>query len=40
MHWTVVHMLHHESPELARHLETPVEAPAPERVPASATVGD
>ncbi len=40
MHWTVVHMLHHESPELARHLETPGEAPAPERVPASATVGD
>lgn len=23
MHWTVVHMLHHESPELARHLESP-----------------
>ena len=27
MHWTVVHMLHHESPGLARHLETPA-APA------------
>ena len=23
MHWTVVHMLHQESPELARHLESP-----------------
>ncbi len=23
MHWTVVHMLQHESPELARHLESP-----------------
>ena len=24
MHWTVVHMLHKEAPELARHLEAPV----------------
>ncbi len=23
MHWTVVHMLHTQSPELARHLEAP-----------------
>ena len=23
MHWTVVHMLHHQSPELARHIESP-----------------
>ncbi|GGD22771.1 MFS transporter [Nocardioides daphniae] len=30
MHWTVVHMLHRESPELAHHLDhpTPEEAPA------------
>jgi NNP family nitrate/nitrite transporter-like MFS transporter len=28
MHWTIVHMLHRESPDLARHLETPV-APRP-----------
>ncbi|WP_377640809.1 nitrate/nitrite transporter [Oryzobacter terrae] len=27
MHWTVVHMLHSGSPDLARHLETPVAAP-------------
>ena len=26
MHWTVVHMLHTESPELARHIERPTEA--------------
>lgn len=26
MHWTVVHMLHTESPELARHIERPSEA--------------
>jgi NNP family nitrate/nitrite transporter-like MFS transporter len=25
MHWTVVHMLHNKSPELARHLESPAE---------------
>ncbi|WP_110182990.1 MFS transporter [Nocardioides solisilvae] len=30
MHWTVVHMLHHESPELARHLESPTDAREPE----------
>jgi len=40
MHWTVVHMLHHESPELARHLETPVPVDPEQRVPASAAVGD
>jgi len=28
MHFTVVRMLHHESPDLARHLESPVPAPA------------
>ena len=29
MHWTVVHMLHEKSPELATHLETPpTQAPA------------
>ena len=27
MHWTVVHMLHHESPDLARHLESPAATP-------------
>jgi NNP family nitrate/nitrite transporter-like MFS transporter len=27
MHWTVVHMLHSESPELARHIEAPTAAP-------------
>lgn len=27
MHWTVVHMLHGQSPELARHIESPPEAP-------------
>jgi NNP family nitrate/nitrite transporter-like MFS transporter len=26
MHWTVVHMLHREAPDLARHIETPVGA--------------
>jgi NNP family nitrate/nitrite transporter-like MFS transporter len=26
MHWTVVHMLHTESPDLARHIERPTEA--------------
>lgn len=26
MHWTVVHMLHREAPELARHIERPTEA--------------
>ncbi len=40
MHWTVVHMLHHESPDLARHLETPSPMDDEERIPASATVGD
>ena len=28
MHFTVVRMLHHESPDLARHLESPAAAPA------------
>lgn len=28
MHWTVVHMLHTESPELARHIERPHERPS------------
>ena len=28
MHWTVVHMLHRESPDLARHLESPAAAAA------------
>ncbi len=27
MHWTVVHMLHADSPELARHIERPTKAP-------------
>lgn len=27
MHWTVVHMLHRETPDLARHIENPTEAP-------------
>ena len=26
MHWTVIHILHTESPELARHIERPSEA--------------
>ena len=30
MHWTVVHMLHTQSPELARHLESPANAQEPE----------
>ena len=29
MHWTVVHMLHQQSPELARHIESPDPAEAP-----------
>jgi NNP family nitrate/nitrite transporter-like MFS transporter len=28
MHWTVIHMLHRESPDLARHLESPAAAVA------------
>ncbi len=27
MHWTVVHMLHREAPDLARHIEHPTDAP-------------
>jgi NNP family nitrate/nitrite transporter-like MFS transporter len=27
MHWTVVRMLHEQSPELARHIENPTDAP-------------
>ena len=34
MHWTVVHMLHHESPDLARHLESPAAVPADQLTPA------
>jgi nitrate/nitrite transporter NarK len=29
MHWTVVHMLHKESPDLSRHLESPRTPPPP-----------
>jgi NNP family nitrate/nitrite transporter-like MFS transporter len=32
MHWTVVHMLHQQSPELATHFETPQPHPADETI--------
>jgi NNP family nitrate/nitrite transporter-like MFS transporter len=38
MHWTVVHMLHQESPELARHLESPESEDPAVRTPEEALV--
>ena len=39
MHWTVVRMLHEESPELAGHLEHPAERPHPASSTTAAAVG-
>jgi len=36
MHWTVVHMLHQQSPDLARHIESP-HPESPEAVPVPVT---